>query len=110
VRRNAGAMTVENSRVKLQAKHFIRFEAILFDLNLRKKERKAICNWQKIAASLQAGPTFMKLTFRLRFHAKVGQSLFLTGNHEIPGGGRIEKSCSAPVSQRGILAGHNPFA
>jgi hypothetical protein len=32
----------------------------------------------------------MKLTFRLRFHTKVGQSLFLTGNHEIPGGGRID--------------------
>jgi hypothetical protein len=52
----------------------------------------------------------MKLTFRLRFHTKVGQSLFLAGNHEIPGGGRIEKSCFAPVSQQGILAGHNPFA
>ena len=30
----------------------------------------------------------MKLIFRLRFHTQVGQTLFITGNHEILGGGR----------------------
>jgi 4-alpha-glucanotransferase len=34
----------------------------------------------------------MKLIFRLRFHTKVGQSLFLTGNHELFGGGRSERA------------------
>jgi 4-alpha-glucanotransferase len=34
----------------------------------------------------------MKLIFRLRFHTKVGQSLFLTGNHELLGGGRSERA------------------
>ena len=34
----------------------------------------------------------MKLIFRLRFHTQVGQSLFLTGNHDILGGGRIERA------------------
>jgi 4-alpha-glucanotransferase len=34
----------------------------------------------------------MKLIFRLRFRTKVGQSLFLTGNHELLGGGRIERA------------------
>ncbi len=34
----------------------------------------------------------MKLTFRLRFHTKVGQSLFLTGNHELLGGGRSDRA------------------
>jgi 4-alpha-glucanotransferase len=32
----------------------------------------------------------MKLIFQLRFHTKLGQSLFLTGDHEIFGSGRIE--------------------
>ncbi|MDD5139957.1 MAG: 4-alpha-glucanotransferase [Verrucomicrobiales bacterium] len=34
----------------------------------------------------------MKLTFRLRFHTKVGQSLFITGNHEQLGGGQIKRA------------------
>jgi 4-alpha-glucanotransferase len=34
----------------------------------------------------------MRLTFRLRFHTKFGQSLLLTGNHEIFGDGNIEKA------------------
>jgi len=34
----------------------------------------------------------MRLIFRLRFHTQYGQSLFLTGNHEIFGGGAIEKA------------------
>src|SRR5271157_1457986 len=34
----------------------------------------------------------MKLTFRLRFHTKVGQSLFITGSHESLGGGRSERA------------------
>ena len=34
----------------------------------------------------------MKLTFRLRFHTQVGQSLFITGNHELLGGGQIERA------------------
>ena len=32
----------------------------------------------------------MTLTFRLRFHTHVGQSLFITGNHELLGDGPIE--------------------
>ncbi|MEI9863197.1 MAG: carbohydrate-binding module family 20 domain-containing protein [Limisphaerales bacterium] len=34
----------------------------------------------------------MKITFRLRFHTQVGQSLFITGNHELLGGGRSESA------------------
>jgi len=34
----------------------------------------------------------MKLIFRLRFHTHVGQSLFLTGNHELLGGGHAERA------------------
>jgi 4-alpha-glucanotransferase len=34
----------------------------------------------------------MKLIFRLRFYTKVGQSLFLTGNHELLGAGRVERA------------------
>jgi len=34
----------------------------------------------------------MKLIFRLRFHTKVGQSLFITGNHDLLGAGRIERA------------------
>ncbi len=34
----------------------------------------------------------MKLTFKLRFHTKYGQSLSLTGDHEILGGGRVERA------------------
>jgi 4-alpha-glucanotransferase len=34
----------------------------------------------------------MKLIFRLRFHTKVGQSLFLTGNHELLGAGRADRA------------------
>jgi 4-alpha-glucanotransferase len=34
----------------------------------------------------------MKLIFRLRFHTKVGQSLFITGNHDQLGGGQIERA------------------
>lgn len=34
----------------------------------------------------------MKLVFRLRFHTKFGQTLWLSGNHEILGGGRIENA------------------
>ena len=32
----------------------------------------------------------MKLTFKLRFHTKFGQSLWMTGNHEALGDGQIE--------------------
>jgi 4-alpha-glucanotransferase len=32
----------------------------------------------------------MKLIFRLRFHTQLGQSLFVTGDHEIFGGGRTK--------------------
>ena len=34
----------------------------------------------------------MKLTFQLRFHTEYGQSIFLTGDHEIFGNGDIEKA------------------
>jgi 4-alpha-glucanotransferase len=34
----------------------------------------------------------MKLTFRLRFHTQVGQSLFITGNHELLGDGQPERA------------------
>src|SRR5882724_9563970 len=34
----------------------------------------------------------MTLTFRLRFHTRVGQSLFITGSHELLGGGAIENA------------------
>ncbi len=34
----------------------------------------------------------MKLIFQLRFYTKVGQSLFLTGGHEMLGGGRPERA------------------
>jgi 4-alpha-glucanotransferase len=34
----------------------------------------------------------MTLTFRLRFHTRLGQSLFVTGNHELLGCGAIEKA------------------
>ncbi len=34
----------------------------------------------------------MTLTFRLRFHTRVGQSLFITGNHELLGGGAMENA------------------
>src|SRR5260221_8377817 len=34
----------------------------------------------------------MTLTFRLRFRTHVGQSLFITGNHELLGGGAIENA------------------
>ena len=34
----------------------------------------------------------MKLTFKLRFHTRYGQSLWLTGDHEILGGGRVERA------------------
>ncbi len=34
----------------------------------------------------------MKIIFRLRFHTRFGQSLHLTGNHELLGNGRIEKA------------------
>jgi 4-alpha-glucanotransferase len=33
----------------------------------------------------------MKLIFRLRFQTKVGQSLFIIGNHELLGAGRIDR-------------------
>ena len=36
----------------------------------------------------------MKLIFRIRFHTRLGQSLFLTGNHPIFGGGREENAIS----------------
>src|SRR4051794_6931622 len=35
---------------------------------------------------------FSKLTFRLRFHTGPGQSLFLTGNHELLGNGDFAKA------------------
>ena len=35
---------------------------------------------------------FMKITFRLRFHTRVGQSLFLTGQHPLLGGGQPERA------------------
>jgi 4-alpha-glucanotransferase len=34
----------------------------------------------------------MKLIFRLRFHTQVGQSLFITGNHPLLGGGQPERA------------------
>ena len=34
----------------------------------------------------------MKITFRLRYSTQVGQSLFLTGHHELFGGGQMEKA------------------
>ena len=34
----------------------------------------------------------MKLIFRLRFHTKVGQSLWLTGNHPLLGDGRADRA------------------
>ena len=34
----------------------------------------------------------MKLTFKLRFHTKYGQTLWLTGDHEILGGGQVERA------------------
>ena len=34
----------------------------------------------------------MTLTFKLRFHTKYGQSLWLTGDHEILGGGQVERA------------------
>ena len=34
----------------------------------------------------------MKLTFRLRFHTHVGQSLFITGNHDLLGAGQISRA------------------
>ena len=34
----------------------------------------------------------MKLIFRLRFHTRLAQSLFITGNHEILGGGRADNA------------------
>ncbi len=34
----------------------------------------------------------MKLTFKLRFHTKFGQSLWLVGNHESLGSGEVEKA------------------
>ena len=34
----------------------------------------------------------MKLTFQLRFHTEFGQSLFLTGNHDLLGNGALEKA------------------
>ena len=34
----------------------------------------------------------MKLIFRLRFHTRVGQSLFISGKHELLGGGRLERA------------------
>ena len=34
----------------------------------------------------------MKLIFQLRFHTQVGQTLFITGNHEILGDGRAERA------------------
>ena len=34
----------------------------------------------------------MKLVFRLRFHTVVGQSLFLTGNHELLGAGHAARA------------------
>ena len=34
----------------------------------------------------------MKLIFRLRFQTKVGQSLFITGNHDSLGSGRIDRA------------------
>jgi 4-alpha-glucanotransferase len=36
----------------------------------------------------------MKLIFRLRFRTKVGQSLFITGSHELFGAGRNERAVS----------------
>ena len=32
----------------------------------------------------------MRFTFQLRFHTHPGQSLFLTGNHELLGNGRFD--------------------
>ena len=34
----------------------------------------------------------MKLTFRLRYHTKVGQSLLITGNHELLGDGQTSRA------------------
>ena len=34
----------------------------------------------------------MKLIFRLRFQTKIGQSLFITGNHDLLGGGLNERA------------------
>ncbi|HEV2437990.1 MAG TPA: 4-alpha-glucanotransferase [Verrucomicrobiae bacterium] len=34
----------------------------------------------------------MTLTFKLRFHTRYGQSLWLTGDHEILGGGEVERA------------------
>ena len=34
----------------------------------------------------------MRVTFRLRYHTQFGQSLFLTGNHPLLGGGNVEKA------------------
>src|SRR5689334_21668638 len=37
-------------------------------------------------------PKTMRLTFQLRFHTRYGQSLWLTGNHEIFGNDNVEKA------------------
>ncbi len=47
------------------------------------------------SGSLKANPAtgeLMKLTFKLRFHTKFGQSLWLTGNHAMLGNGEVEKA------------------
>ncbi len=35
---------------------------------------------------------YMKITFRVRFHTQVGQSLLITGNHELLGDGHSERA------------------
>jgi 4-alpha-glucanotransferase len=36
--------------------------------------------------------TRMRLILRVRYHSRFGQSLWLTGNHPLPGGGELEKA------------------
>ena len=40
---------------------------------------------KKVAAKKKTTPTGVKVTFIIRFHSKVGQTLYMTGNHDIFG-------------------------
>jgi 4-alpha-glucanotransferase len=44
------------------------------------------------AKKTAAPPRALKLTFRLRYHTNLGQSIFITGNHPLLGNGELEKA------------------
>jgi len=58
----------------------------------RKTRRPCVFPYRGDARPCRTREKFMTLTFRLRFHTRVGQSLFITGNHELLGGGAIENA------------------